>query len=257
MGEAGGGGSVVAPAPRTDAPDMGLAQKRRLKAMPEPNRILQGLSCTKKVWRCLRCACCAADSYFMDDITQYGVGIYMYFRDLKRLSWAFFAMALVALPAMLTHFWVNADGVEGCPGTLPMCLMYTMLGNVPPPEDDMWGDEFWSSGKDLEPEGVFFFYSVTDALYSFVLIVFIAWFAKAQLSELAILDDKAVTASDYCVQIGGMFGDLGTIDAGEGRGIAEFRDSVKAFVEDTLRTQLDTDREAQKNGLGSHSSMFK
>ena len=103
------------------------------------------------------------DRRYANDWAQYGVGTYMYFRDLQRLAVLFFAMAIVSLPAMLVN--INRDtGETPAPRTphtssvdLPRslgtdlarrpqsapkpecteedsysaCLIFTMLGNMP------------------------------------------------------------------------------------------------------------------------------
>ena len=76
-----------------------------------------------------------------------------YFRDTKRLSRIFLLMGIIALPSLLTHMTLNKQGVEGCPGTAPTCLIYPMLGNVPAPDDELWQTSFWKNGALIDAPG--------------------------------------------------------------------------------------------------------
>ena len=76
------------------------------------------------------------DRRYANDWAQYGVGTYMYFRDLQRLAVLFFAMAIVSLPAMLVN--INRDtGETPAPRTphtssvdLPRSLALTWRGDL-------------------------------------------------------------------------------------------------------------------------------
>jgi hypothetical protein len=232
----------------TGLPDMELAKTRRRNAMPSPNEAISQLPCWRRLVRCLTCSCCAADRLFMGELPKYGVGTYMYFSGIKRISWVFLLMSTLALPSLVTHIAMNKDGVEGCPDSAQLCLMYTMLGNLPPEQDRFWEDDFFISGRGISPEGVFLMYSVADACYMLCFFVFVAWFGPKQLAEVAELDDQAITTSDFTVDVTGLWGDLGGITSG--RSIAALTQELKGFLEQTLLKELETDQAAQRGGKG-------
>ena len=178
-----------------------IAQKDRASRMPvKPDPVPCGKSCLN----CLKCKCCKADEDFMDEAAKYGVGTWMYFKDVKRIGLCFGIMSCIAAPAILTHMAIKGSPVEACPGTLTMCLSYTFLGNVPPPEHEVWQQDFFKSGIAMTPGDLFTFYNLLDAIYAMIFIGFIGWLAKRQLAEIQELDDKAVTASDYTIKATGM-----------------------------------------------------
>ena len=200
------------------------------------------LTCTRKMVRCLKCSCCKIDARFEQDVARYGVGTTMYFTDIKRLGFIFGVMSCFAMPAILTHIAIKGDPVESCPGTLPMCLSYTFLGNVPPPEHEVWTKPFFKSGTMMTPADLFTFYNVIDALYSIVFIFFIGWLARTQVAEISVLDDKAVTASDYTVRVTG----LPNVGAG---GPEEVIQQTTAFLEELLKTQFDLAKKEAKGAI--------
>ncbi len=193
------------------------------------------LTCMGKMFRCLKCSCCKIDARFEQDVARYGVGTTMYFTDIKRLGLIFGIMSCLAMPAILTHMVIKGDSVESCPGTLPMCLSYTFLGNVPPPEHEVWTQPFFKSGTMMTAADLFTFYNIMDALYSIAFIGFVGWLARTQLAEIEILDDKAVTAADYTVRVTG----LPKVGAG---GPEEVIQQTTAFLEELLKTQFDLAR---------------
>ena len=56
---------------------------------------------------------------------RYGVGIWLYFKDVKRLALIFFWMAVVATPAVLCNVSVNSEPKEG---GAPANFLFTMMG---------------------------------------------------------------------------------------------------------------------------------
>ena len=200
------------------------------------------LNCMAKTFRCLRCSCCKIDERFKTDVARYGVGTSMYFTDIKRLGFIFGIMSCFAMPAILTHMAIKGDPVESCPGTLPMCLSYTFLGNVPPPDHEVWSEPFFKSGTMMTPADLFTFYNFMDAVYTITFIVFIGWLTRTQLAEIAELDDKAVTASDYTVRITG----LPHVGAG---GPEEVITQTSAFVEELLKTQFEMARKEEPGAI--------
>jgi hypothetical protein len=217
------------------APDIELARARRAIARPASDPAQVGRSRCSACLRAARCACCDADAYFTDDVAQYGVGVFFYFRDVRRLASAMGWMAVIALPALVSHLAINTDGAPGCPETATLCSIYTMLGNLEPPQADFWNSSRVFSGNWAlapAPSALFLFYNVTDACYTLVFLLFVAWLAHKQRAEVLLQDDKAVTASDYTVCVSGLLGDLGSISPETS--IEQFSSELRRFLQETL-----------------------
>ena len=238
-----GAGEPLASARSDGDPDEGappsieLAAKRRAANMAEPPAKMK---CCERMARCLKCSCCKLDKRFKDDVAQYGVGTSMYFTDIKRLGIVFGIMSCIAMPAILTHMFIKGESTS-LPG-LPGLLSYTFLGNVPPPDHEVWEMPFFASGTLMSPKDLFFFYNFLDAVYAITFIVFIGWLARTQIDELAELDDKAVTCGDYAVRVTG----LPSVGAA---GAEEVIQATKAFFEQLLGTQFDLAMKGEKGAI--------
>ena len=135
---------------------------------------------------------------FEDDVAKFGVGIFLYFRLIRRLALLFFCLALLSTPIIVMNVLRNPhdddDGLCATPNA--KCFLFTTIGNVASGNSSDLLEKL--PGSDAERNLAS---SLVDAFNTAAFLLFTAWLTRKQGKEVQLADDKAVTASDFTVTV--------------------------------------------------------
>ena len=135
---------------------------------------------------------------FEDDVAKFGVGIFLYFRLIRRLALLFFCLALLSTPIIVMNVLRNPhdddDGLCATPNA--KCFLFTTIGNVASGNSSDLLEML--PGSDAERNLAS---SLVDAFNTAAFLLFTAWLTRKQGKEVQLADDKAVTASDFTVTV--------------------------------------------------------
>ncbi|KAG1702186.1 hypothetical protein DVH05_009976 [Phytophthora capsici] len=150
----------------------------------------------------------------MNDIAELGIGMELYFLLIKYLSWTFFIMGIVSLPAIVVNYY--GDGVTS-KMVDPLQLAYASLGNqgVNPdiasdPEQCLPRGEIDCTGATVntpftsDPEKVAWIVTSSDAIYSFVFLVVYLLFRRRAKRAIDAHQNEHLTPAKYAIFVRGL-----------------------------------------------------
>ncbi|KAI9985000.1 hypothetical protein PInf_004307 [Phytophthora infestans] len=150
----------------------------------------------------------------MNDIAALGVGMELYFLLIKYLSWAFFTMGIVSLPAIIVNYY--GDGVTA-KMVDPLQLAYASLGNqgvnpdiasdptqcLPIGEIDCTGATV-NTPFTTDPQKVAWIVTSSDAIYSFVFLIVYLLFRRHARRAIDAHQNEHLTPAKYAVFVRGL-----------------------------------------------------
>ncbi|KAK1942698.1 hypothetical protein P3T76_006197 [Phytophthora citrophthora] len=150
----------------------------------------------------------------MNDIAELGIGMELYFLLIKYLSWTFFTMGIVSLPAIVVNYY--GDGVT--PKMVdPLQLAYASLGNqgvnpdiasdpaqcLPRGDIDCTGVTV-NTPFTTDPEKVAWIVTSSDAIYSFVFLVVYLLFRRHAKRAIDAHQNEHLTPAKYAIYVRGL-----------------------------------------------------
>ncbi|KAG4058688.1 hypothetical protein PC123_g6359 [Phytophthora cactorum] len=150
----------------------------------------------------------------MNDIAELGIGMELYFLLIKYLSWAFFAMGIVSLPAIIVNYY--GDGVTA-KMVDPLQLAYASLGNqgvnpdiasdpsqcLPLGGIDCTGATV-NTPFTTDPQKVAWIVTSSDAIYSFVFLVVYLLFRRRARRAIDAHQNEHLTPAKYAIFVRGL-----------------------------------------------------
>ncbi|ETL28741.1 hypothetical protein L916_17967 [Phytophthora nicotianae] len=150
----------------------------------------------------------------MNDIAELGIGMELYFLLIKYLSWAFFTMGIVSLPAIIVNYY--GDGVTA-KMVDPLQLAYASLGNqgvnpdiasdpsqcLPIGEIDCTGATV-STPFTTDPQTVAWIVTSSDAIYSFVFLIVYLLFRRHARRAIDAHQNEHLTPAKYAIFVRGL-----------------------------------------------------
>ncbi|EEY67171.1 uncharacterized protein PITG_04112 [Phytophthora infestans T30-4] len=150
----------------------------------------------------------------MNDIAALGIGMELYFLLIKYLSWAFFTMGIVSLPAIIVNYY--GDGVTA-KMVDPLQLAYASLGNqgvnpdiasdptqcLPIGEIDCTGATV-NTPFTTDPQKVAWIVTSSDAIYSFVFLIVYLLFRRHARRAIDAHQNEHLTPAKYAVFVRGL-----------------------------------------------------
>ncbi|KAL3664281.1 hypothetical protein V7S43_010608 [Phytophthora oleae] len=145
----------------------------------------------------------------MNDIAALGIGMELYFLLIKYLSWMFFTMGIVSLPAIVVNYY--GDGVT-TKMVDPLQLAYASLGNqgvnpdiasdpaqcLPRGEIDCTGVTV-NTPFTTDPEKVAWIVTSSDAIYSFIFLVVYLLFRRHAKRAIDAHQNEHLTPAKYAI----------------------------------------------------------
>ncbi|KAG6974857.1 hypothetical protein JG688_00002848 [Phytophthora aleatoria] len=150
----------------------------------------------------------------MNDIAELGIGMELYFLLIKYLSWAFFTMGIVSLPAIIVNYY--GDGVTA-KMVDPLQLAYASLGNqgvnpdiasdpsqcLPLGGIDCTGATV-NTPFTTDPQKVAWIVTSSDAIYSFVFLVVYLLFRRRARRAIDTHQNEHLTPAKYAIFVRGL-----------------------------------------------------
>jgi hypothetical protein len=150
----------------------------------------------------------------MNDIAALGIGLELYFLLIKYLGWAFFAMGVVSLPAIVVNYFGNGVTAKMAD---PLQLAYASLGNqgVNPeiasdPEECLPLGDIDCTGATVntpfttDPQKVAWIVTSSDAIYSFVFLVVYLAFRRHARRAIDAHQNEHLTPAKYSIFVRGL-----------------------------------------------------
>ncbi|KAL4166165.1 hypothetical protein KRP22_013430 [Phytophthora ramorum] len=150
----------------------------------------------------------------MNDIAALGIGLELYFLLVKYLGWAFFAMGIVSLPAIVVNYFGNGVTAKMAD---PLQLAYASLGNqgVNPdvasdPSECLPLGDIDCTGATVntpfttDPDKVAWIVTSSDAIYSFVFLVVYLAFRRHARRAIEAHQNEHLTPAKYAVFVRGL-----------------------------------------------------
>ncbi|KAG7385122.1 hypothetical protein PHYPSEUDO_001835 [Phytophthora pseudosyringae] len=150
----------------------------------------------------------------MNDIAALGIGMELYFLMIKYLSWAFFTMGIVSLPAIVVNYY--GDGVTA-KMVDPLQLAYASLGNqgvnpdiasdpslcLPLGAIDCTGATV-NTPFTTDPQKVAWIVTSSDAIYSFVFLIVYLLFRRHARRAIDAHQNEHLTPAKYAIFVRGL-----------------------------------------------------